>query len=422
LVNGKQIKLKKMEKFNFLFILLSIAIFGCKNSTVEQLKPDSIASYTVTPINGGGIISYNIPDDRNISYILAEYERNGKMFTERSSIYNNSVRIEGFSSLDKIPVTLRTVNHKEVQSDPITVEISPLEAPVQLIQQSLKMVTDFGGITTSWENKTGTEIGVRLMLKDASNKLKDTLMYYSYDVNGTHLFRGFNDTEQTFALCFEDKWGNISDTSYMTTTPYFEIEVAKPWTQITYIPNDNNTFLNSAMPFSKIYDGIKGGDNGYLTVSGSKGTSFTIDLKQQVKLSRTTVWTRWKALSDIFGQVNVLSFEMWGTDQIEMDKLSDSEYWADVPLAPRTTFKDKWTYLGKYYIIPPVVGTGSQEDANLAAAIAGFDFHIPINVAPVRYIRMFARSTGNSAGGPPVNNYYQYSELSFFGNNKIPQY
>lgn len=402
--------------------MLSVAIFSCKNSTVEQLKPEIIANYTVTPINGGGIISYNVPDDRNISYILAEYERNGQKFTERSSIYNNSVRIEGFKTLDKIPVTLRTVNHKEVQSDPVTVEITPLEAPINLIKESLKMVTDFGGISTYWENKTGTEIGVRLMLKDSKNQVKDTLMYYSYDVNGYHLFRGFSDTEQTFGLSFEDKWGNISDTTYYTTTPYFEIEVAKPWSMITYIPSDNNTTYSGSYPFTKMFDGVKGGDNAYLSKSGSAGTSFTIDLKQQVQLSRTTLWHRWKSVSDIFGQVNVLSFEIWGNDSIENNKLPDLEYWSDVPSVPRRTFKNNWTYLGKYYIVPPVVGTGSQADANLAAAQVGFDFHIPIDVAPVRYIRLYVRSTGNSAGGPPVNNYYQISELSFYGNNKIPQY
>ena len=113
---------------------------------------------------------------------------------------------------------------------------------------------------------------------------------------------------------------------------------------------------------------------------------------------------------------------MWGNDSIENAKLPDLEYWSDKPSVPRRTFKDNWTYLGKYYIIPPVVGTGSQADANLAAAQVGFDFHIPIDVAPVRYIRFFVRSTGNSAGGPPVNNYYSVGELSFYGNNKIPQY
>jgi hypothetical protein len=415
-----------MKKFKYLILMLLPVAFSCKNSTVEQeqVKPVAIVNYTITPINGGGIINYSIPDDRSVSYVLAEYERNGKKFTERSSIYNNSVRIEGFKTLDKIPVTLRTVNHNEVQSEPVSVEITPLEAPIDLIEKSLTMVTDFGGISAFWENKTATEIGVRLMLKDSKGKLKDTLMHYSYDLNGSHLFRGFNDTEQTFALSFEDKWGNISDTTYFTTTPYFETEIAKPFAQITYIPQDNNTVYGATYAFAKLWDGIKGTDNAYLTKSGgSPYCSFTIDLKQQVKLSRNTLWHRWQQVSHIFGSVNVLCYEMWGNDSIENHKLTDLEYWADVPSSPRRTFKDNWTYLGKYYITQPVVGTGeSQADANLAAGQAGFDTRIPITAAPVRYIRFFVRSTGNSAGGPPVNSYYQISELSFFGNNKIPQY
>jgi hypothetical protein len=402
--------------------------FGCDDSGNEQIAPQVITNFSVTPINGGGKISYTIPEERGILYVMAEYYRGGELYTERSSIYKNYLTVEGFSSTDEVQVTLYTVDRDENKSEPVVVKFAPLEAPIHLIKNSLRMVTDFGGITAFWENLTGAEIGVKLFATDERGELKENQIYYSYVVNEEHTFRGFSDEERTFAISFEDKWGNASDTTFLTTIPYFETEAGKPFAQINYIPYDNNSVYGGTFPFTKMFDGQKGYDNGYLTKSGSAGNSFTIDLKQEIKLSRAVLWHRWKSPVEswIFSSVNVLSYEMWGTKEIDNDKLSDTDYWKDDlgvdeegnPIV-RNTFKDDWTYLGKHYITQPDAGEGSQADANLAAAIQGFESRIPIDAEPVRYIRLFVRSTGNSAGGPPVNNYYQISELSFFGNNQL---
>ena len=344
------------------------------------------------------------------------------MFTLLSNGIEYFITVEGFSTLGNIKVKLYTVNLNGVRSEPVEVEISPLEAPIHLIKKSLKMVTDFSGISAIWENTTGTEIGVKLLATDDNQVLKESQSYYSYVVNEEHTFNGFDDTERTFAIYFEDKWGNVSDTSFLKTTPYFESEVKKPFIQITYIPKDNNTSLNTTYPFKKMYDGLKGYDNAYISVNGSVGNSFTLDLQKQIKLSRVILWHRWQGVnySQILGTINILSFEMWGIDKIDNTKLTDLEYWADETSGK--SFKDDWVYLGKYNIVQPDAGQGSQIDANLAAGIAGFPFRAPIIANPVRYIRFFARSTGVSFGGPPTSNYYEISELSFYGNDKIPQY
>lgn len=415
-----------MKKSYLLILLLSTFLFGCKDDDGPQSMLLPLTEYEVTSLPGGGKISYSIPNSRDISYILAEYERKGQKYTERSSIYKNYISVEGFSTLDSVKVTLYTVNRQEEKSDPLVVCFKPLEAPIVGIQKSLKMLTDFGGITACWTNKTGTEIGVRMMATDDKGILKDNTIYYSYVVNEQHAFRGFGDTLRTFAISFEDKWGNISDTSYFATTPYYETEVAKPFALYT-LPYDNTSYLASNYNQSKMWDNVKGGDNGYLTKNGSVGTSFTIDLKQQVKLSRVITWPRYKAVSDIFGQINIYSYEMWGTDKIDQTKLTDTNYWLDketvkreTGVEPSHTFQDDWTYLGKYNITRPDVGQGSQADADLAAAKAGFAFSLPLDATSVRYIRFYVRS--NAKGEPPVNNYYQVNEISFFGNNKIPQY
>ena len=419
-----------MKRNLFILIILAGLFFSCEPK-VQVVTPPSVFEYEVASIPGGGRITYRIPNDRSIAYVLAKYERNGKVFTERSSIYKNIIIIEGFASMDSIPVTLYTVDEEENLSEPINVKIAPLEAPIFQIKKSLRMIPDFGGITAQWENETGTEIGLRFFVNDLSkeNVMKDTLLYYSVIRKEEHVFGRFDAVERTFGISIEDKWGNITDTTMITATPLFEIELEKPFARISYIPYDNLTQLGDWWNWNKIYDGVKGGDNGYLTASGSSGTSFTLDLKQQVKLSRIQIWHRWKGIGHIMGSENVMSFEMWGTDQIDMGLISDKEYWRDQPevigdsVVIRPNFKDSWVYLG-YHKIDRVRETNPNiTDAEiLQIGEAGWAFKLPIDAPPVRYIRFFARSSGTSGTNPPIGNYYQVGELSFFGNNQIPQY
>lgn len=61
-------------------------------------EPPVIEDYVITPINGGGIATYSIPDSEEVMYVMAEYERNGKKCVERSSVYSNTIRMEGFAT------------------------------------------------------------------------------------------------------------------------------------------------------------------------------------------------------------------------------------------------------------------------------------------------------------------------------------
>src|SRR5690606_22278233 len=69
-----------------------------------------IENYEVTPINGGAKITYTIPRDPELLYVMAEYERNGAIFTEKSSVYKNSLTIEGYDTTGKVKASLYKVN------------------------------------------------------------------------------------------------------------------------------------------------------------------------------------------------------------------------------------------------------------------------------------------------------------------------
>lgn len=425
-----------MKKYIFILIVLAAcSFFACGDD--ESKRPaggswnsDPIEEYTVTPINGGATITYTIPNDPDILYIMAEYERNGKIFTEKSSVHKNELTIEGFHRVDKVKASLYKVNRQEQRSAPIEVEFEPLESLIDIAYNSWQMEPGFGGIVASWANPAETELGIRLLKEDEeeNNELTTADMYFSSMKFEKHPFRNYEPVETNFGVSFEDKWGNISDTIRFTTTPLFEVMVPKPYADFrANIPWDN-TSNYSGRNINLLWDNtVNTASHGWLTASGNSGLSITIDLKQVVKLSR--IVRHPYHLNSLYGQANITDFEAWGIDKIDYDKLADKPYWLDSlsvrwgaihtvdPLTeiPAKTFKNDWTYLGRN-TVPLGLSTA---DAN-AMAQNGVESDVPFDAKPVRYVRIFVRAiTLNSP--PPTSNYFSCSELTFYGDTSIPQ-
>lgn len=417
--------------FKYVIVFFGICFLdACKENSPEGDKPAPIVEYTVTPIHGGATISYTIPRDPNILYVMAEYTRNGEPFTERSSKYTNSLTIEGFNTTNPVNATLYTVSRDhEIKSDPVTIQFTPLESPLVVTVNSIEIVPGFGGIVATWENVTQTELGVRLMV-DSMGTMIEKELYFTSLASEKHSFRGFENVETSFVLSFEDKWGNISEPVRFKGTPLFETEVDKPWVDLRrMIPYDNITEEGAAYAFSKVWDKALTNSNSYLNVSGSSGNSMTFDLGVKTKLSRMIFWmTQYNGYTAdvVWGTCNITEFEMWGTTELDYDKLSDLPYWlhpfsaaeTSQPL-PDHTFMDDWVYLGRYSI-PRLDFLGVSIADQQQAVSAGFEFEIPLECAPVRIIRFYPLTTANG-GSPPARNNWWIAEMSFFGDTTIPQ-
>ena len=430
---------------NICFIMTAVVLtvfWGCKPEIDRPAggswNSEPLKEYKVTPIYGGATITYDIPRDPEILYVMAEYERNGKVFTEKSSIYNNVLKVEGFNTREKVKVKLYKVNKKEQKSQPLEVEFVPLESLVSIAKNSLSMVAGFGGVITSWDNPASTELGVHLMYlnEDRNNELTTKEMYFSALEKDRHTFRGFQSRQTTFGLTFEDKWGNISDTAWLTTTPFYETLIAKPYVDFrASIPYDNATTYDPYYAFSKLYDNIVNTDShGWLTSAGNSGLSITFDMKQVVKLSRIVI--HGYHVNSPYSQVNITKWEAWGIDKIDYDKIPDKPYWLDETSVrngalvvggigpdtelPARTFKDDWQYLGFHAIprydklVPP------DPAAVLTLAANGAEYEMPIDAKPVRYVRIFAREVAGNMP-PPSNNYFSMGEITFYGDNTVPQ-
>lgn len=434
-----------MKKYLHHLILASLllsVLFACKQE--DDLSggiwnTTALEEYSVTPINGGAVITYKVPRDPGLLYVMAEYKRNGEVFTEKASIYNNTLTIEGFDTRKEVDVKLYKVNKQGQKSKAASLQFTPLKSLVDIAHDSLKLEPAFGGVVANWSNPGQTALGAHLMFKNEQNELETKEVFFSTLKRDQHIFRGFESKEYTFALCFTDKWGNTSDTTFYTTKPYFETMIPKPYGDMrATIPYDNESDLygpGGGHEFNTVWDNIVNtSHHGWLTQPGESGVSFTIDLKQVVKLSRVVI--HGYHVNSPYTQVNFTKFEMWGTKTIDENKLKDDDYWLDeysvrtgsifengVTSAyelPAETFEDTWQYFGLFSIVRYDLMDPPDPQAIINLANNGSEYLMPIDAKPVRYVRIYVRMVGSSMP-PPGNNYYSMGEITFYGDNTVPQ-
>jgi len=440
--------MKNLVKLLFLVCCVCL-LDACNDNQQEGGKTDPIVDCTITPIHGGAVITYTIPSDRGILYVMAEYERSGKSYTVISSVFDNSLTIEGFNSTDQVNVTLYTVNDNNTKSEPKNIVFNPLESPISLTYKSSKVYPCFGGIYIEWENFTETELGLRLMVEEDGEWVEKE-MYFSSIPYERRAFRPFESEETKFEIIFEDKWGNVSEPILFVGTPYFETEVAKPWTDVRYlIPHDNGPPDQS--PLTGMWDNstaLVWGVAYYRSNSASEGNSFTFDIGQVVKLSRMIQWPiylpDYAAVPSVYGNVQVLDMEIWGTTVLDPAKIKPAgnpDYWLHPYSAAQTgktppwtgsfadltpeqiqampdNFAKDWVYLGRYPVERLDLIGGTEMDIR-QQGVDGFKWDIPDHIPPVRYLRCFPIRVFE--GSPPPNNYWTVAEMSLFGDTTVPQ-
>lgn len=398
-------------KYIYITMLFILPLFAnsCTQEPIGQTAtdnqpPQTIENIVVESMPGGAKISYNLPNETDISYIRGEYMVNGEKYIVRSSIYKNYLIIEGLGSSEPLEITIYTVDHSENISVPIKKMITPGIPIVKKILQSIKMSTDFGGINVRWKNELGTEIGITVYATNDKGELEEGETLYTELKDGNYSFRNYDDSKRTFAITLTDKWGNISDTIKKEITPYFETLLDKKKHKRHVLPADNSSTLGN-WTFEKMFDNIITGENGWHTQDDNYGLMplyFTIDLGVTAKISRLKLWHR----SGIFyyTNYNIKSFELWGSTAPKQGMMED--YWMG-------DWKKDWQHLGDFVTLKPSGMDGPVTNADKEYAAAGFEFTVPLDALNVRYLRFVM--TSNWTGGSGLHT----TELSFYGNDKI---
>lgn len=381
---------------NNIYVVLFIALLtgvSCQKELefrapigTSSAVPSQISNPEVISLPGKVKIKYKVPADENLLYVKAEYQlKSGKLYETKSSIYTDTITIEGFADTLEHDVKLYSVSKSEVLSAPITVKVRALEAPFIKVFKSLNIKNAFGGYNLQALNTAEDNIAILVMRR---NEFKE------FEVNNFESvrtrveeiiskIRGLDTVNQELAIFVKDKWGNSSDTLYTTIKPIFEQQFPPQNFRGFQLPGDAPQVTNGARleyawddrlgwPWTSFTHQINGGPNPHM---------ITFDMGVKGKISRVYIrpypeGSRWYYLT------TMKHFEIYGSENPSANGNLDNS----------------WVLLGRFENKKPSglpYGNDSADDQAIASA--GFNYEIEVDKPEVRYIRV--RCLENFGGG-----------------------
>lgn len=391
-----------------IFTLSLLAIFvACSEDQGPQIlegnstPPAEVTNVVVQNLPGKAKITYTLPSDEDLLYVVARYKlENGMPMEVKASYYSNSMLLEGFAGQSSTEVKVYAVNRSETESKAVVVSVNPAKAPIFDIFDSLIAQPDFGGIRIIADNPTKEEIGILVMQKNVQGDWVplSTSIYTSVDEIKQSL-RGFQSVDQDFAIVVRDRWLNYTDTLEITIKPIFEQLMPKSAFVGVKLANDAKT-IDNAYPVSNLFDGQ------FLEYWGSYFTDRTIDVGNHLvtfdigaktKLSRLRLWQFSEPIGGqrMYYYLGAMKkFRIWGSNQVTDPNLQTG-----------------WTLLGEYEIKKPSgLPYGQENNDDLLAARDGADYDIALDKPAVRYLRI--ECLENWVGGK----FMAVSEVHVYGN------
>ncbi|MDD3853653.1 MAG: DUF4959 domain-containing protein, partial [Syntrophomonadaceae bacterium] len=217
----------------FVYIIMTamISFWSCieeKNwsDPKDDIPPKPVTNVVVENLHGGAMITYTLPDDNDLLGVKATYtltrDENGVEREAFSSASRDTIVLQGFADTNEYVVSLIAIDQSRNQSTPVVVKINPRVPPVQLIRESLKVNTTFGGLYTSWINTNRENIAISVYKPDAVGdwELYDT--YFSDGPVGSYSFRGLDADETPFRIEIRDRWNNYAVPLDTVLKPLFE--------------------------------------------------------------------------------------------------------------------------------------------------------------------------------------------------------
>ncbi|WP_029906666.1 DUF5000 domain-containing lipoprotein [Prevotella sp. 10(H)] len=394
-----------MKKHNLYIIILGalitfLSLQGCKddeNTPIDKdnKAPGQVFNTSIENLPGAALITYSLPSDDDLLYVIAEYtNNNGKVFDFRASYYTNNIKVEGFGAAGEYTVNLYTVDRSENRSAPVAIKVNPSDPQVQLTAGSLKVQPDFGGMSFTFENETKAELSFIVFTTDADGTETAAETFYTSSKSSKFAVRGYAAEPRLFGIVVQDKWENSSEGLYQTLTPIYETKLNKSLFRSIIFPNDAPaTHWEGSLDY--MWDDVvndKTAHTGNDASTMPKHISF--DMGVEAKLSRVNVKTvpddkHW------YNDVSPRFYEIWGS--LDPD--------------PSGSF-DSWTKLVSIENIKPSglsVGTLTEDDRS--AGRNGDDADIPVEMPKVRYLRIVC--TKNWSG----NTNMCISEITLWGDD-----
>ena len=397
----------KISKILSILFISLVILFGCNDDeNGDSTPPGSLSVEDITPTNGGGIISYLLPDDSDVLFVRAEYTNSLGVDVYRvSSSHNNYIEIDGLNQNTPVQVRLFVVDENENLSQPVEVEFTPLPSFIYLVQESISITPDLGGVKLEWENVAEKTVYVHLHIVSDDN---EEIRILSSNSSSENIFvRGLESVEMTFLTKVEDFDGNITDLEEKATlTPLFEEMIDKStWTLVNQLSVNGNAWEGETTAFwDDVVDTAEtNSDNSYFIIwrDQNGGTlnwplDIVISLNKNVRVHRFKVWQRafWyggpTGVPYYYQEENMRSFDLFASNN-----LTD------------------WTLLGQFDIGDPSDENGNIPQDFIDAAANGHDFNLDGVSDTFRYLKFSITSNYGS------DTYVHGSEITLWGLDNV---
>ena len=410
-----------MKTTNFLFFikkqatvlacLMLLSLVGCAESNQLGLPPQHgnppppPVVVSVDNLPGAAIIHFTAPLQYDILAVTATYHTNDVERIVRASIFNNSLKVEGFGVAAPHTVYLRTVDNSRNESAPVAVTVHPLTPPVEIIFGTIEVNPTFGGIWIGWENELRNNIVVSVSIEDEFGHWVPIEHFFSSEVNGRGAIRGLPEQETEFRIQVRDRWDNFSDVLRATETPWFEERIDPQFFHImSPAMVDDAPLWAAGMHVANIW-------NGNITTDGNMWHTanlppdqdwfMTFSLGQLAELSRFRTWQR-RGSNDTwsFSHNNMRRYSIYGAVEVTHDMRINGGREGWIHLMDVVSHRPSGPYNAAQLPL-------TQEDRDFAAA--GEEVEFPIGIPPVRYLRFFLNESWS--GG----RIFQMTEIHFWG-------
>lgn len=380
---------KQINKIVFFAIFVFITIIACsEDDNIDRTAPGIVSNVSVTPINGGGIINYSLPKDDDILYVKAIYTNSkGEEVFKVASKHNTSIEVNGLNQSTPVNVKLYVIDLSENVSNTVEVAFTPLESFIFLVQESVNISPDLGGVKITWENIASKTVFVYVHILDDG---EETIRILSSNNPQESIFiRGLAAKELTFFTKVEDFDGNITELEEKGKyTPLFEEKIDKStWTLITNQSINGDAFEGRTVNFwDDVVDTVEtDADNSYFIITrDNNGGSLNfpldivIDLNKNVKIQRFKVWQRafWYNGGGVtyhYQEENLKTFDLYASNDGQT-----------------------WDLLGQFDIGDPRDAAGNIPTEAFQEAIEGHEFSLPNTSAQFRYLKFSITSNYGS--------------------------
>ena len=386
-------------------LICVILILGCSEEErgaygSDEIPPDAVEINSVENKPGGAIIKFTPPTNEDLLYIRGAYsDENGISKQVIVSSVIDTLSIIGFGQTGDYNVDVTAIDTSDNESVAVTTTISPLEAPIHAILESIEGAQDFGGINISYLNPTRAEVSLNMSILDQDGNQVFKESFYTSQANSSYSFRGYDPIPTTFIIYVEDRWGNKSITKTLESTPLEDVFLDKGFFSIQQMPGDES-FSEYGFSANQMWDGSWSsqwncGHTNFLALPHQ----LTINLGQSAKLNRFKLYQR--GGTELYKHGNPKRFQIYGRENLD-----------NLPIYSPSNPGDGWILLGEFESFKPSglpPGSNTEEDYLFQDNGEDFVFDSNIQQYNIQYIRFVNLETWNNQMVSVIG------ELSFWG-------